>query len=329
MKTTNYNTRKEAIIEVTEDIKVFVLGDLEGKIDIVYKLLIKEKLIGLDETSGLIWTGPPNTYVVQCGDQLDNKHFHNIGDTFDIDIGLFLFMKFLYILSKGKVISILGNHELMNVEYDHRYVKSLRDKINGKRMIFLQMDIMKNIMRNRFGIFKIGNFIFSHAGVYNNQISFLVEKKLILNNNIDDFILFHNTNIFNNIVQWYEIMSKIIRSRIEKDYQDYIKITDTNVDNYLQNNEYNYSKFDNLALTYDLVWHRKYQISINEDLKHNITLLQNINDIIHLENNLPKKYIQIIGHNPLLDKEIFICTSAEKSNYCGNLYPQSFTPFNI
>ena len=48
---------------------------MEGKIDLLYRFFFANNLLSIDETTNerkLVWTGDENTYVVQCGDQLDS-----------------------------------------------------------------------------------------------------------------------------------------------------------------------------------------------------------------------------------------------------------------
>lgn len=115
---------------------VYVIGDLEGDYNILYRWLLHNKFIDTD----LQWIAPKNVYVVQCGDQLDNGinaphkrgytfamfpfflRRNQVVDYFTFDMYLVLFMDYLSIISNHHVLSVLGNHEMLNVGRDFRYV---------------------------------------------------------------------------------------------------------------------------------------------------------------------------------------------------------------
>ena len=82
----------------------------------------------------LKWIGG-DTYIVQLGDQIDrvrpqkwdhnditkDSAFNDEGTTLEI-LYLFYYLNELASKNEGRVFSIIGNHEIMNVEADFRYV---------------------------------------------------------------------------------------------------------------------------------------------------------------------------------------------------------------
>jgi hypothetical protein len=108
--------------------RIIVIGDIHGDLKMAHELLKVGRLI--DDNGN--WTGG-NTVVVQVGDQVDRCRYSGIpcnekaatandeGNDWAI---IKYFTKLNYQASKkgGAVYSLLGNHELMNVNGDFRYV---------------------------------------------------------------------------------------------------------------------------------------------------------------------------------------------------------------
>tara|TARA_B100000902_G_scaffold70965_2_gene76536 strand:+ start:406 stop:1911 length:1506 start_codon:yes stop_codon:yes gene_type:complete len=132
--------------------RVIVIGDVHGDLDKLIDCLILSKCIQLPVNinipsssertnlnmfnyfNSIKWTGK-DTYIVQVGDQIDrirptewDKNKVAVGNGIkDEGSSLHIFYLLWYVntLAKkygGRVISLLGNHEFMNVEADYRYV---------------------------------------------------------------------------------------------------------------------------------------------------------------------------------------------------------------
>lgn len=132
--------------------RIIVIGDVHGDLDKLIDCLILGKCIKLPTNTkipttsertnlnmfnyfnNIKWIGN-DTYVVQLGDQIDrirptewDKNKVAVGSGIkDEGSSLHIFYLLWYIntlakKSNGRVISILGNHEFMNVEADYRYV---------------------------------------------------------------------------------------------------------------------------------------------------------------------------------------------------------------
>lgn len=129
--------------------RIIVIGDIHGDLEAALKCLIVAKCIEYIELPAhktvpvmdaffktLKWVGG-DTYVVQLGDQIDRirpqkwdanniaspriNDFEDEGSTLEI-FYLFYHLDRLARVHGGRVFSIIGNHEIMNVDGDFRYV---------------------------------------------------------------------------------------------------------------------------------------------------------------------------------------------------------------
>jgi hypothetical protein len=144
----NYlNTAHKKIHMYPKQSRVIVFGDIHGDLEAALECfrlagcinnvsLPKDKSLNNMNNffKNLKWTGK-DTYVVQLGDQIDRvrpqKWDHNEitqdsaykdeGSTLEI-LYLFYYLNELAKKEDGHVFSIIGNHEIMNIEADFRYV---------------------------------------------------------------------------------------------------------------------------------------------------------------------------------------------------------------
>jgi hypothetical protein len=168
--------------------RIIVLGDIHGDWDMMINALKIGKVIDNDHN----WIGG-ETIVVQVGDQIDRCRYNgipcNTKEATNPDEGndwkiLQYFTKLHHQAQKegGAVYSLIGNHELMNVDGDFRYVsyEGLREFDNYKKP---DGDIIKDGEEARRWAFKpgnpisefmactrqmaliIGSNLFAHAGV--------------------------------------------------------------------------------------------------------------------------------------------------------------------
>jgi hypothetical protein len=127
--------------------RVIVIGDIHGDFDVAIKCLIlagcienieppKHKSVNMMDKffKSINWIGG-DTYIVQLGDQMDRVRPQN-WDRNDITrddayedegstLEIFYLFNYLDELAKphnGRVLCMLGNHEIMNVDGDFRYV---------------------------------------------------------------------------------------------------------------------------------------------------------------------------------------------------------------
>tara|TARA_B110000879_G_C11136938_1_gene498550 strand:- start:574 stop:1647 length:1074 start_codon:yes stop_codon:yes gene_type:complete len=165
--------------------RIVVLGDLHGDWNATIKSLVKAKLI--DANNYNKWIGG-DTVLVQLGDQIDRCRLdrgfcHLEGATINdeaSDMKILRYFTFLHneaIKIGGAVYSILGNHEVMNVDGDFRYVsrKNLlefskdgtwEDGVKKRREKFKPGNEIANFLAcTRKTALVIGKNLFIHAGI--------------------------------------------------------------------------------------------------------------------------------------------------------------------
>ena len=144
----NYlNTAHKKIHIYPKQNRVIVFGDIHGDLEAAIDCFMiagcinnvsipKDKSLNNMNTffKNLKWTGK-DTYVVQLGDQIDrvrpqtwdhnditqDSAYKDEGSTLEI-LYLFYYLNELAKKEDGHVFSIIGNHEIMNIEADFRYV---------------------------------------------------------------------------------------------------------------------------------------------------------------------------------------------------------------
>jgi hypothetical protein len=139
--------------------KLFVLSDIEGEFDTFKKLLQSNKIID-DQFN---WT-------------FGKGHLVFAGDMFDRGLQVTECLWLMYMLEEkakvagGYVHFILGNHEIMNLQGDHKYVKSkYKDNaaLMGKTLIQLYNEDSElgRWLRTKNIVEKIGDLLFTHGGI--------------------------------------------------------------------------------------------------------------------------------------------------------------------
>lgn len=168
--------------------RIIVLGDIHGDLRLAIQSFKLAKLI--DDKLNWI-ANPPDTVVVQVGDQIDSCRFvpksnecqkekkpGDIAEDLAV-LNFFNHMDFLAKKSGGAVYSLLGNHELMNVEGDMRYVSYANyhefdyktdtkhyQGSKGRREAFKPgSDVSKMLACTRNSVLIIGSTLFAHAGI--------------------------------------------------------------------------------------------------------------------------------------------------------------------
>lgn len=183
IRCSQYNIKKQPDI-LPAVRRIVVLGDIHGDLEVVIKLLKIAKVI--DDC--INWIGE-DTVIVQVGDQIDRCRYNgvpcdqiNYNEGNDLKI-LYFFTKLHKKASKcgGAVYSLMGNHELMNVLGDMRYVsldglnefKSFTDynsnvKIEEytRKQAFKPGNMVSNFLAcTRKAALIIGSNLFVHAGI--------------------------------------------------------------------------------------------------------------------------------------------------------------------
>lgn len=126
--------------------KIIVIADVHGDVR-RFKYILREAGI-LDNNN--VWCAPPNTTVIQLGDQIDPKSIDNHDISKKHHFKMIYYTNYLHFQAEkanSSFVSMIGNHEHMNIE-----------KIRNKT------DLM-NIIANRPIIRKIDDYIFCHASL--------------------------------------------------------------------------------------------------------------------------------------------------------------------
>jgi len=196
--------------------RLVIIGDIHGDIKRLKTILIDAKIIN----NNIEWIAePPNTVVVQMGDQVDSLNRDNLIPDWEVidDVEVIYFTNLLdkFAQSKGgRFISIIGNHEFMNVIGNYSYVssKSMANNETKRKELFKTGGKLSPILSNRPIVLKIGELLFCHAGLtgnhimilkkYNKNISYInrIWRNFVLHNNV----LKEDKEIFDKILLDYE-----------------------------------------------------------------------------------------------------------------------------
>jgi hypothetical protein len=138
---------------------IFVIGDIHGRYDALVNLLINNKIID----AGKNWTFG-NGQLVLLGDVFDR------GDLVTETLWFLYGLDVQAVASGGNVNLLLGNHEIMTLTGDHRY---LNDKYryltrytgNYYNNLFDQNSLIGRWLRSQNIIVRINDYLFVHAGI--------------------------------------------------------------------------------------------------------------------------------------------------------------------
>lgn len=200
--------------------RLVIIGDIHGDIKRLKTILIDAKIIN----NNIEWIAePPNTVVVQMGDQVDSLNRDESIAEWEVldDVEVIYFTNLLdkFAQSKGgRFISIIGNHEFMNVIGNYSYVssKSMANNENKRRELFKAKGVLSPILSKRPIVLKIGELFFCHAGLttkhlellkkYDKNISYInrIWKNFVLHGNVlkEDKELFDNILLDYNGILW-------------------------------------------------------------------------------------------------------------------------------
>jgi hypothetical protein len=197
--------------------KIVIIGDIHGDLKRLKKILIDAKIIN----NNIEWIAdPPNTIVVQLGDQIDSLNRKDDIENWEIlkDIEVLYFTNNLNDIARSKgglFISLIGNHELMNVMGNFSYVAD-NSSFNLREEYFKPNGTLSDILSKRPIVVKIGPLIFCHAGIkkehitimdkYNKPLSYIndIWKQYIKTNKIkiEDKEIFDKLLLSQNGILW-------------------------------------------------------------------------------------------------------------------------------
>jgi hypothetical protein len=176
----------EYINELSSHKRIIVIGDIHGDIRRFKNILVDAKIINND----LEWiANPPETIILQLGDQIDSLN-RMTDENWEVlkDYEMIYFTEQLNMIARSKggyCISIIGNHELMNIIGDFSYV-SENSSSDLRKNLFKPKGSLALILAKRPLIFKIGDLLFCHAKLDIHHLNLLKKhnKDLMYINNI-------------------------------------------------------------------------------------------------------------------------------------------------
>jgi hypothetical protein len=162
--------------------RIIAIGDIHGDINALLYALKKSGVIDANRN----WIGGTDI-VVQVGDVLD-RGGRGVSVPSSNNLEEVEILYYLYKLNNsamktgGRVISLIGNHELMNMLGDFRYASSEHiDGLGGldqRRHLFRPGgSFAKKIACNSLGIVKIGDWVFVHGGLLPEHIDNIMKDR--------------------------------------------------------------------------------------------------------------------------------------------------------
>lgn len=198
--------------EINNAERIIIIGDVHGDIRRFKSVLIDSKIIN----DNLEWIAEhSNTIIIQLGDQIDSLN-RNTNENWEVlnDYEMIYFTEHLNNIARvkgGFCISLIGNHELMNVIGDFSYVSPSSMNNNNeieRRDLFKPKGSIGLILAKRPLIIKIKDLLFCHAKLE------LVHLEILKKYNKD---IFYINTIWNNYlennkinIEDKEILDKII-----------------------------------------------------------------------------------------------------------------------
>lgn len=176
--------------------RIIVIGDLHGDTASLCTCLYMTNIIN----KNMEWVAQPsNTIVIQIGDQLDSlTRSEEAGDWEKLDDTILMrFTEKLDRVAKakgGRFISMVGNHEIMNILGDYTYVSGTSMEKSGgfagRHEKFKPEGVYARILANRPCVLKVGKLLFCHAGLLPYHLD-LVNNNLNLINELHQIFCLH------------------------------------------------------------------------------------------------------------------------------------------
>ena len=235
--------------------RIIVIGDIHGDIDRLMHIFTSLQLF----SQNLEWIAEPqNTVVVQLGDQIDSIDRSGINKMWDYDSSIcidgILDLNVLTLMDKldgiasangGRILSLIGNHELMNIMHNFEFVSECSLNIvnaeTRKELFTRGTGKYTQLLAKRNIIVKVGKFIFCHGGLLpehvnlidmmcksntspNYDILNIIFRKFILNISLNDTetILFKAIIINDNGILWTRYYMNLLATITINPVADYI-----------------------------------------------------------------------------------------------------------
>ncbi len=150
---------------------LYIVGDVHGRFDSLVRLLSNAGLID----RALRWMG-------------GRRHLVFLGDIFDRGIDVTRTLWFIYELERqaeaegGGVHTVLGNHELLVMANDLRYVAGKEKLIadyygtNYATLFDTRFSVLGKWLASKVGILRIDNILLAHGGVSETYLDFTLES---------------------------------------------------------------------------------------------------------------------------------------------------------
>jgi len=149
--------------DINDASRIIIIGDVHGDIKRFKQILIDASVIN----NNFEWIAkPPNTIIVQLGDQIDSLN-RLTTEKWEVlnDYEMIYFTEHLDNIARvkgGRCISLIGNHELMNVIGDFSYVSPLNQE-EIRTSLFKPQGSIALLLAKRPLVVKIKDLLFCHA----------------------------------------------------------------------------------------------------------------------------------------------------------------------
>ena len=219
--------------------RIIAIGDIHGDFNALIKALYVGKVIN---TEGK-WIGN-NTHLVQVGDLIDKggrgTEVVHLSETDDSEWKSIVYLENLRQQARkngGDVHLLLGNHELMNVTSNLKYTTDKSNKYFGgeekRKELFVRGGLMAKVLARLFNcVVKIGDWIFSHAGILPEKLKTYGSDITRLNKDVREYLKnpgYVNDDLYDiieneNSILWNRIYGDKTRDDICQNVRDTLKI---------------------------------------------------------------------------------------------------------
>lgn len=190
--------------------RIVVIGDVHGDIHRFLQCLYAMRIFN----TNLEWIAEPkDTIVIQLGDQIDSLS-RGGSSTWEqlCDVEMIHLTDRLDRIARmggGRVLSLLGNHELMNVAGEFSYVSEhskMKLPLERRKSLFQPGGSVARILAKRNVIVKIGAFLFCHGGVLPHHLMLVENNFHKINDVVRKFLRgspleFQEYSVFHHVVE--------------------------------------------------------------------------------------------------------------------------------